>query len=106
MTQPTAGNTHPARHQRGCAFAAPGQSNWANSKTLPCFYYQPVQELGSVDNCRFAAHRESRVAVPVHPGDCRHLAIQDPGNRRRRNRRRPGVPIWLRELPPQRVRRD
>ncbi len=28
----------------------PGQSNWANSKTLPCFYYQPVQELGSVDN--------------------------------------------------------
>ena len=28
----------------------PGQSNWANSKALPCFYYQPVQELGSVGN--------------------------------------------------------
>ena len=25
---------------------APGQSNWANSKVLPCFYYQPVQQLG------------------------------------------------------------
>ena len=25
----------------------PGQSNWANSETLPCFYYQPVQQLGS-----------------------------------------------------------
>ena len=25
----------------------PGQANWAASKTLPCFYYQPVQELGS-----------------------------------------------------------
>ena len=28
----------------------PGQSNWMNSKALPCFYYQPVQELGSVEN--------------------------------------------------------
>ncbi len=26
---------------------APGQSNWNNAKVLPCFYYQPVQELGS-----------------------------------------------------------
>jgi len=25
----------------------PGQSNWTNNKTLPCFYYQPVQQLGS-----------------------------------------------------------
>ena len=25
----------------------PGQANWAASKTLPCFYYQPVQDLGS-----------------------------------------------------------
>ena len=25
----------------------PGQTNWANGKLLPCFYYQPVQQLGS-----------------------------------------------------------
>ena len=25
----------------------PGQADWAASKTLPCFYYQPVEELGS-----------------------------------------------------------
>ena len=25
----------------------PGQADWARSRTLPCFYYQPVQELGS-----------------------------------------------------------
>ena len=25
----------------------PGQADWAASKTLPCFYYQPVQQLGS-----------------------------------------------------------
>ena len=25
----------------------PGQTNWANGKVLPCFYYQPVQQLGS-----------------------------------------------------------
>lgn len=25
----------------------PGQTSWANSKTLPCFYYQPVQQFGS-----------------------------------------------------------
>jgi hypothetical protein len=28
-------------------FLPPGQSNWTTSKTLPCFYYQPVQQLGS-----------------------------------------------------------
>jgi hypothetical protein len=25
----------------------PGQTDWANSRSLPCFYYQPVQQLSS-----------------------------------------------------------
>jgi hypothetical protein len=28
-------------------FLPPGQSDWTNAKTLPCFYYQPMEELGS-----------------------------------------------------------
>ena len=28
----------------------PGETNWSNAKTLPCFYYQPVEEVGSSDN--------------------------------------------------------
>ena len=43
----------PAGIQTGAGISAdalllpPGQADWAASKTLPCFYYQPVQELGS-----------------------------------------------------------
>jgi outer membrane protein assembly factor BamB len=28
----------------------PGESNWGNAKNLPCFYYQPVEEVGSGSN--------------------------------------------------------
>ena len=28
----------------------PEETDWSNAKTLPCFYYQPVEEVGSGDN--------------------------------------------------------
>ncbi len=31
-------------------FLAPGETNWANARVLPCFYYQPVEEVGSGSN--------------------------------------------------------
>jgi hypothetical protein len=31
-------------------FLLPGQSNWSSAKTLPCFYDQPVQEIGTGTN--------------------------------------------------------
>jgi len=29
---------------------APGETDWQNSSVLPCFYYQPVEEIGSGNN--------------------------------------------------------
>lgn len=28
----------------------PGETNWNSARTLPCFYYQPVEEVGSGEN--------------------------------------------------------
>jgi hypothetical protein len=30
-------------------FLAPSETDWNNAKTLPCFYYQPVEEVGTGD---------------------------------------------------------
>lgn len=31
-------------------FLAPGETNWSEARTLPCFYYQPVEQVGSGEN--------------------------------------------------------
>lgn len=47
----------------------PGQSNWANALTLPCFRYQPVEEAGSGNGLTFLpvgnAHWRFRFAPEV-----------------------------------------
>lgn len=39
--EPSTGITVDAR------FLAPGETNWHNARSLPCFYYQPVEQVGS-----------------------------------------------------------
>lgn len=41
---------------------APGEADWNNAKTLPCFYYQPSEEVGSGSNIAL---------LPVGPAEWR-----------------------------------
>src|SRR3989344_3958331 len=34
-------------------FLPPGQTNWANAKKTPCFYYQPMEQVGSGSEIAF-----------------------------------------------------
>jgi len=59
----------------------PGETNWSNARILPCFYYQPVEEVGSGDNaallpvgnaewrCRFTPETEGTWKYKIQATD-------------------------------------
>jgi hypothetical protein len=64
-------------------YLAPGETDWSQARTAPCFYYQPVEEVGSAEQaallpvgqadwrCRFAPDivGEWRYKVRVRDGN-------------------------------------
>jgi len=49
-------------------FLAPGETDWGQARTTPCFYYQPVEEVGS---------GEEAALLPVGPADWRCRSAPD-----------------------------
>ena len=55
----------------------PGSGDWSQALTLPCFYYQPVEALGTGVAGWARPGGAGGVALSVHAGSGRRVAIPD-----------------------------
>ena len=77
-TNPPAGVQPAAGINVDMSLLPPGSGDWARALTLPCFYYQPVEAVGRGRAGGPGAGWAGGVALPLHAGAGRRVAISRP----------------------------